>query len=95
MNLHRSNSITLLIVSPLGLHTAEQKSGIKEKRKKAASFQTVSQLHKVTDQEPTQEPIQEPIQEPTQEPIQGLELLPQLSCETLEASPGELRDGGS
>lgn len=50
--LKRPNSQTLLKVSPPVLPAAsEQKSGIKEKRKKAASFQTVSQLHKVTGQD--------------------------------------------
>lgn len=42
-----------MTISPPAFPAAsEHKSGIKEKRKKAASFQTVSQVHKVTDQEP-------------------------------------------
>lgn len=43
------SSPILLTISPPA--ASEQRSGIKEKRKKAASFQTVSQLHKVKDQE--------------------------------------------
>lgn len=35
------------VMGPLSLLAEPPKSGVKEKRKKAASFQTVSQLHKV------------------------------------------------
>lgn len=43
---HRKH-LVLQMKSLLFLTASDHKTGIKEKRKKAASFQTVSQLHKV------------------------------------------------
>lgn len=37
-----------VVTGPMSLLAEPPKSGVKEKRKKAASFQTVSQLHKVS-----------------------------------------------
>lgn len=43
------------VTGPMSLLAEPPKSGVKEKRKKAASFQTVSQLHKVR---PSPGPVQ-------------------------------------
>lgn len=55
------------VTGPMSLLAEPPKSGVKEKRKKAASFQTVSQLHKVR---PSLGPEQA-LTPPTSNPIPG------------------------